>query len=135
MHRTLCASLLLIASATAVEAQAWKEIGKIATGAMVSVNPKSVKRLKDNLVTASVRVVFAEPMNTPAGMRASTSMTATFDCAKKTFAVKEVVNYSDPKSKKVLDRQVNKMPGYGVALDGSFAALAMNYLCSAPARK
>ena len=131
MHRTLGASLLLIVSAAALPAQAWKDIGKTTSGSTISVNPKSVKTLKDNQVAAAVRVVFPEPVKTPTGIWASSRTTATFDCAKKTFAVKENVYYSDVKSTRVVDRKVNKLPGYGPALNGSFAELAMTYLCSA----
>jgi hypothetical protein len=62
------------------------------------------------------------------------SSTAMFDCAKNTFAVKENVFYSDIKRNVVYSRKVNAQPGYGPAIKGSFADVAMQFVC-APAKK
>ena len=59
---------------------------------------------------------------------------ATFDCAKKYLAAKENVFYSDAKSTKVVERSVNKQPGFGPALGGSLGMVAVDYLC-APQKK
>ena len=94
----------------------------------VFVDAKSVKRTGP-LVAATVRVVFTEPVKTPSGTWMSSRTTATFDCAAKKLAAKENVYYGDAKETKVVERKVNKMPGYGPALGGSMGALALDYLC------
>ena len=47
-------------------ASRWKEIGKTSTGNTVYVDPRSVSK-KDSIITATVRVVFAKPSETPQG--------------------------------------------------------------------
>lgn len=106
----------------------WKDIGPTASGNVVSVDPRSIKR-SGGLVAATVRVVFTPPVKTPQGLWASSKTSATFDCAKKSLAAKENVYYSDAKSTKVVERKVNKLPGYGPALGGSLGAVALDYLC------
>ena len=83
-----------------------------------------------NLVSATVRVVFSTPVQTAKGAWMSSQTKATFDCTAKKLAAKENVYYGDAKETKVVDRTVNKMPGYGPALGGTMGALAMQYLCS-----
>ena len=39
--------------------------------------------------------------------------------------------YGDAKETKVVERKVNKIPGFGPALGGSLGAVALGYLCSA----
>ena len=124
---------LLASLASAVHAQTkWKDIGKTASGNMVSVDPRSVKRT-GGLVAATVRVVFTPPVKASRGTWASSRTIATFDCAKKSLAAKENVFYSDDKSTKVVERSVNRQPGFGPALGGSLGGVAMQYLCVAPA--
>src|SRR4051812_47808251 len=120
--------LALVLAAPAAQAQAWKDIGKTASGNMVSVDPRSVKKA-NGLVTATVRVVFTPPVKAAKGTWASVKTIATFDCARKTLAAKENAYYSDAKSTKLVERNVNKIPGYGPALGGSLGAIAMDYLC------
>ena len=120
--------LLVLAVAPRASAQKWKDIGTTSSGNVVSVDPKSIKR-NGNLVTATVRVVFTPPVKAARGMWGSSKTTATFDCARRYLAAKENVYYSDAKSTKVVERSVNKMPGYGPALGGSLGAIAVDYLC------
>ncbi len=131
--RTASAAVLLVLCAAATPAQSspsrWKEIGPTASGNMVSVDPRTVKRT-GNLVAATVRVVFATPVQTPKGPWSSSHTTATFDCAKKSLAAKENVYYGDKAEKKVTERKVNAQPGFGPALGGSLGAVALNYLCA-----
>ena len=61
-------------------------------------------------------------------MSARTS--ATFDCAAKKLAAKENVYYGDVKETKIVQRNVNKLPGYGPALGGSLGAIALTHLCA-----
>ncbi len=119
--------LALTAPAAAAQSR-WKDIGPTASGNVVSVDPRSIKR-NGGLVSATVRLVFTTPVKTPQGLWASSKTSATFDCAKKSLAAKENVYYSDAKSTKVVERKVNKLPGYGPALGGSLGAVALDYLC------
>jgi len=123
----LLVALLLAPSALHAQKK-WTDIGTTAAGNHVFVDPKSVKRT-GNLVAATVRVVFSTPVQTAKGTWMSSRTTATFDCAAKKLAAKENVYYGDAKETKVVDRKVNKMPGYGPALGGSMGALALDYLC------
>ena len=119
----------IVLSASSARAQAkWKEIGKTSSGNAVYVDPRSVKR-SGALVSGTVRVVFTEPVQTARGTMKSVRTVATFDCAKKSLAAKENVYYSDARGAKVIDRTVNKQPGFGPALGGSLGAVALDYLC------
>ena len=121
--------LALLLAPSVVHAQKkWTDIGTTAAGNHVFVDPKSVKRT-GNLVSATVRVVFTEPVKTAKGTWMSSRTLATFDCAAKKLAAKENVYYGDAKETKVVERKVNKMPGYGPALGGSMGALALDYVC------
>ena len=114
----------------ALEAQrGWVPIGKTSAGNSVYVESRSVKRTGD-LVAANVRVVFTEPVKGAKGTFASYRTSATFNCAKKSLAAKENVYYADAKGTRVIDRSVNKMPGFGPALGGSLGAVALEHLCS-----
>jgi hypothetical protein len=124
--RFLLLTVLLVAPAA--HAQAWKDIGKTSSDNVVSVDPKSIKRANGQ-VRATVRVVFTKPVQAAAGTWASSKTSATFDCAKRSLAAKENVYYSDAKSTKVVERHVNKIPGFGPALGGSLGAVALDYLC------
>ena len=83
----------------------------------------------DNTVAATVRVVFTTPVKVARGTWASSKTRATFDCTRRYLAAKENVYYSDAKSTKVVERSVNKIPGFGPALGGSLGGLAVDYLC------
>lgn len=122
--------LALLLSASTHAQKKWTDIGTTAAGNHVFVDPKSVKRA-GNLVTATVRVVFTEPVKTAKGTWMSSRTVATFDCAAKKLAAKENVYYGDAKETKVVEKKVNSQPGYGVALGGTMGAVAMQYLCSA----
>src|SRR5690242_12815772 len=123
--------LALLLAPSVVHAQKkWTDIGTTAAGNHVFVDPKSVKRT-GNLVSATVRVVFTEPVKTAKGTWMSSRTLATFDCAAKKLAAKENTYYGDAKETKVVEKKVNAQPGYGVALGGTMGAVAMQYLCSA----
>ena len=125
--RKLVLALLLVPSVAEAQKK-WTPIGTTASGNPVFVDAKSVKRT-DSLVSATVRVVFTTPVQTPKGAWMSSRTSATFDCARKRLAAKENVYYGDAKETKVVDRKVNAIPGYGPALGGSMGALALDYLC------
>jgi len=120
----------LLAPSVAHLQKKWTDIGTTAAGNHVFIDPKSVKR-SGNLVSATVRVVFTEPVKTAKGTWMSSRTTATFDCAAKKLAAKDNTYYGDAKETKVVEKKVNAQPGYGVALGGTMGALAMQYLCSA----
>jgi hypothetical protein len=123
--------LALLLAPSVVHAQKkWTDIGTTAAGNHVFIDPKSVKRT-GNLVSATVRVVFTDPVKTPKGTWTSSHTKATFDCSAKKLAAKENVYYGDAKETKIVEKSVNAQPGYGVALGGTMGALAMQYLCSA----
>jgi len=107
----------------------WKSIGATSAGNAVFVDTRTVKRT-GNLVAANVRVVFKEPVKGAKGTFSSYRTSATFDCAKKSLAAKENVYFADARGTKVIDRSVNKMPGFGPALGGSLGDVALKYLCA-----
>lgn len=123
------ATLLLVAAGGPAAAQGrWRAIGKTASGNVVLVDPRSIRRQGDR-VAAVVRVVFTTPVRAAHGVWASSRTTATFDCAHRSLAARENVFYADAASTRVTERTVNKQPGYGPALGGSLGAVALEYLC------
>lgn len=131
MRVVTCAVLLALAP-TVVQAQRkWTDIGKTSSGNAVSVDLKSIRR-DGSKVTAVVRVVFDPPVKASRGTWASSRTTATFDCSRRYLAAKENVFYSDVKGTRVVERNVNKIPGFGPALRGSLGGVAVDYLCGKP---
>lgn len=122
-------ALALLATPRRASAQrTWREIGPTSSGNMVSVDPRSIHRT-GSLVAATVRVVFTTPVQTPEGPWKSSQTRATFDCAHRSLAAKENVYYADARGVKVVERKVNRLPGYGPALTGSLGEIALTYLC------
>jgi hypothetical protein len=129
----ISAVLLAVATLVPSAAQAqkkWTQIGTTSSGNPVFVDPRSVKK-SGALVDATVRVVFVTPVETPKGKWMSARTSATFDCARKSLAAKENVYYGDAKETKVVERKVNKLPGFGPALGGSLGGVALGYFCPA----
>ena len=114
-HSLALGVLLLGSGGAAAHAQAWKDIGKTTSGNVVSVDPKSIKR-NGSMVSATVRVVFTPPVKAARGTWASSKTMATFDCTKKYLAAKENIFYADARSTKIIERSVDKQPGFGPAL-------------------
>jgi hypothetical protein len=130
LHFLLVATLSLPAPALPNVAQAkWQEIGKTSTGNPVYLDPKSVKKSADGIVTATVRVTFVKPANTPKGPITASRTVAMFDCAKKVVAVKENTYYHDEKSNSIYEHTAAKTPGYGPAIKGTLPDVTMAYLC------
>ena len=130
-------SLLVVAGLAAglalpnAPAQArWQEIGKTSVGNPVYVDPKSVKKGADGIVTATVRVTFVKPANTPKGPITASRTVAMFDCGKKVVAVKENTYYHDEKAGTVYQHSAAVKPGFGPAIKGTLPDVAMAYLCS-----
>lgn len=122
-------SLLAALPSTARAQRGWKAIGSTAAGNAVFVETRSIKRTGD-LVAANVRVVFTTPVKGAKGTFASYRTSATFNCARKSLAAKENVYFADAKGTRVIDRTVNKLPGFGPALGGSLGAVALTHLCA-----
>ena len=122
-------SMILVIVATLPPFQGrWQEIGKTSTGNSVFLDPKSVKS-KDGIVTARVRVTFADPVKVPQGKVTSSRATAKFDCAKKMVAVLESTMYTDEKAGAVYQRSAPKIPGFSPTFTSNFSGVALAYLC------
>jgi len=129
-HAVLVALLSLASPALPNVLQAkWQEIGKTSVGNPVYVDPRSVKKGADGIVTATVRVTFVKPVNTPQGPITTSRTVAMFDCGKKVVAVKENTYYHDEKTNSVYQHTAAKTPGYGPAIKGTLPDVAMAYLC------
>lgn len=123
------AAILVITPLSASAQARWKEIGKTASGNRVYVDPRSVHTLKKDLVDATVRVVFTTPVQSPQGPLYATRTKATFNCTTRRLAVKENTFYGNARETKVVERKVNKIPGFGWVPEGSLGAVALDYLC------
>jgi hypothetical protein len=128
--------LLLLASLAAPAAPAaaqgrWKEIGKTSAGTSIYVDPSTVKTV-NGIITARIRVKFSPPVTTPEGLWVTSQHIAMFNCATSRVASKESIYFSDEAGKKVVEKKVNAIPGYGPAFDGSMPKVALDYLCKKP---
>jgi surface-adhesin protein E len=133
MSPTLLLFVMAAASPALPNVQAqgkWQEIGKTSVGNAVYVDPKSVKKSADGIVTATVRVAFVKPTKTPKGPITASRTVAMFDCGRKLVAVKENTYYHDEKTGKVYQHSAAAMPGFGPAIKGTLPDIAMVYLCS-----
>ena len=110
----------------------WREIGKTSTGNPVFVDPRSVSRDSTGIITATVRVVYAEPVDTPQGPITGSRAVAMFDCVGRKVAVKESIIWHDERRGTVYRRSAPARPGFGPALTSTFAHVALEYLCAAP---
>lgn len=123
-------ALCSTAWATPVGAQGrWEEIGKTRTGNPVYVERRTVNKGKDGIVNATIRVTYVKPVKTPKGDLTASRAIAMFDCAKMTFATKENATYIDEARNVVFQRTVNKIPGFGPAIAGNFADVALQHFC------
>jgi hypothetical protein len=107
----------------------WKEIGKTSVGNPVFVDPKTVKKGADGIVTATLRVAFAKPVATPKGPITASRTVAMFDCQKQVVAVKDNTYFHDEKTNSVFQRSAPVKPGFGAAIKGTLPDVAMAYLC------
>lgn len=125
-----CAATLAFAPLQTAHAQGrWEEIGKTRTGNPVFVERRTVKKGSDGIINATIRVTYTKPVKTPKGELTASRAVAMFDCAKMTFATKENATYIDEAKNVVFQRTVNKMPGFGPAIAGNFADVALQHFC------
>ena len=129
MRALALAILLTAAPLGAQRVSRWQEIGKTSTGNSVYLDPRSVSR-KDSIITATVRVVFAKPSETPQGPITGSRAVAMFNCARKTVAVKENIIWHDEAKGTIYRRSVPKQPGFGPVFTSNFSGVALTYLCA-----
>ncbi len=132
MLRLLAVSafVLLIAPVTA-HAQRWQEIGKTSTGNSVFLDPRSVSKAPDGIITATVRVVYTTAVDTPQGPITGSRSIAMFDCTAKKVAVKENIIWHDEARGTIYRKSTPAQPGFGPALTSTFAHVALEHLCAA----
>jgi len=127
------AGLTVILASNVLGAQAaprWQEIGKTSTGNTVYLDPQSVSRDTTGIITATVRVVYATPIDTPQGPINGSRATAMFDCPGKKVAVKESIIWHDEQRGTIYRRSAPTRPGFGPALTSTFAFVALEHLCA-----
>jgi hypothetical protein len=127
MHR-IALFLALAALAQAKGTGRWQQIGSTSQGNPVFIDPKSVKTAH-GITSAWIRVTFNKPVKMPKGDVTAARAHAMFDCAKKTLATKENALYLDEKTGALAQRTVNAQPGFGPTIGGSFADVALKYVC------
>jgi hypothetical protein len=123
-------SSLSIAPSLSAQSARWQEIGKTSTNNPVFLDPRSVSRNAEGIITATVRVVYAEPVSTPQGPITGSRAVAMFDCAAKRVAVKENIIWHDESKGTVYRRSAPAQPGFGPALTSTFAHVALEHLCA-----
>jgi hypothetical protein len=108
----------------------WRQIGTTSSGNPVFVDPKSVSKA-GGIVTATVRAVFVDPVQTPQGAWTSARTVAMFDCAHQTVAVKENTYFLDERRNRIAQHKVVGKPGFGTTIKGTLADVALLHLCAA----
>ena len=105
MHVAFLTSLVLLVGPNAeTQNGRWREIGKTSVGNPVFIDPRSVKKGADGIITATVRATFVKPVVTSKGPITASRTVVMFDCAKKTTAVKENIYFHDEKTNSVYQR-------------------------------
>ncbi len=124
-----CALLLLVT--LPAQAQRWREIGKTSTGNAVFIDPSSVSK-RDSIITATVRVVYAKPVDTPKGPITGSRSVAMFNCARKTIAVKENIIWHDERAGRIYEKRTPRQPGFGRVFSSNCSGVALAHLCAPP---
>lgn len=138
MMRWAASTIFVLAGqllATSIEAQAsggaLQEIGKTSVGTPVFLETRSVAKAGD-VVTATVRVKLVPPIKNGAQELRSSRTIGMYDCAKQTVATKESWYFTDDAGRKEGMHRTVKMPGFGPAIKGSLADVALKHLCTKP---
>lgn len=123
----------LVIPGSAVEQPRWQQIGTTGTGNAVYVDRRTVRTAKDGIITATVRAVYAKPVVVPRQDKplTATRAVAMFNCTTRTFAVKESWLLFDEKTNAAYQHKVNKIPGYGPTISGSYGDVALKHFCPA----
>jgi len=124
----LAPTLLLVAAV--LPQGKWREIGVTSTGNPVFLDPGSVRKARDGIITARIRVTYATPLDTPRGKVTSSRAVAMFDCARMQVATRESVLFLDEKKGLEYSRRTIAKPGFGPALSSTFADVALRHLCA-----
>lgn len=122
----ICAAALLPAAA---QARRWKDIGRTSSGNIVAYDPRSVKTT-NGITSVTLQVKFAEPVTVGNDKWYLSRHEAMFDCAHHKVAAKTNIYYGNPAATKIVRRDVNKIPGFGPAITGTMAQVAMDHLCA-----
>lgn len=130
---SLVPAIALALAGAHAEAQSarWREIGKTSTGNPVFIDPRSVSKGADGIITATVRVVYTEAVDTPQGPITGSRAIAMFDCANQKVAVKESIIWHDEAKGTIYRKSAPAQPGFGPALKSTFAHVALEHLCAA----
>lgn len=126
--------LALLAATSAAHAQGntrWRDIGKTSSGNTVFVDTRSIKD-SIGMKVAVVRTVYAEAVSTPQGPITGSRARAIFDCANQKVAVLQNIIYHDERANRIYRESAPRQPGFGPALQSTFAHVAMQHLCTAP---
>ena len=123
------ATLLLLAAAVLPQSK-WREIGKTSTGNSVFLEGKSVRKAPDGIITASIRVTYTPPLDTPKAKVTSSRVVAMFDCGRKFVATKQSVMYLNEAKGLEYRRRTIAKPGFGPAFSSTFADVALKHLCA-----
>ena len=122
-------ALLTVGASLAAQSPRWQQIGTTSTGNSVYLDPRSVST-KAGIITATVRVVYSEPVSTPQGPITGSRSVSMFDCTTRRVAVKENIIWHDEKKGTIYRRSTPAQPGFGPALTSTFAYVALEYLCA-----
>ncbi len=120
----------IVFAASTMQAQPLKQIGATSVGTPVMLETRSVKKA-EGIITATLRVGLQPPIKTAGGDMVSMRSVAMIDCAKQTTATKERWFYFDAKGTKEARHDVPGKPGFGPAIKGSLADVALKYFCTA----
>lgn len=126
---SLIAFFALSATAGAQGNTRWQDIGKTSSGNAVFVDTRSVKD-SAGMKVAVVRTVYAEAVSTPQGPITGSRARAMFDCANQKVAVLESIIYHDERTNRIYRQSAPRQPGFGPALQSTFAHVALQHLCT-----
>ncbi len=123
-------TILVFPHSTAAQPR-WQQIGTTGSGNAVYVDRGTVRTAKDGIISATVRAVYAKPVDIPGQKRplTATRANAMFNCTTRTFAVKESWLLFDEKTNAAYQHKVNKIPGYGPTISGSYGDVALKHFC------
>lgn len=120
----------LLLAASVLPQEKWQGIGRTSTGNPVFLDAGSVRKAANGVITASIRVTYATPLDTPKGKVTSSRAIAMFDCARGQVATKQSLLFLDERKGLEYSRRTIAKPGFGPALSSTFADVALKHLCA-----